>query len=300
MTEPVRSVADRDGGTSGRRLSATIRRVGSESPGATTLALSLDDPAARRIHRFRAGQVHRIEIARDRWITAPICSDPSEPLLLEHTIDSGIRSGGPAPEWAVGATVGVRGPLGNGWPIGDAAASHIVLASDGMGLAALRSLIHELIRRRGEFHDIALIHGARATESLLYAAEYPFWDDSMIDLTLSVDRRDSPWFDAETEMRDALGRAARGGEDRFLFAAGSSDFLARVAKLIPECGLREERFHVWMTDERHGGTSNPDGSCVSPIGVDVLDSPGFRLRLAELQNDRATSIASSTPSTPST
>jgi NAD(P)H-flavin reductase len=69
-----------------------------------------------------------------------------------HTIrDVGAVSGAIA-KLAPGATIGVRGPFGTGWPVKQAEGSDIVIVAGGLGLAPLRPAINYVLAnssRRG-------------------------------------------------------------------------------------------------------------------------------------------------------
>ena len=65
-----------------------------------------------------------------------------------------------------GTALGVRGPLGNAWPLGGG--GDMVVIAGGIGLAPLRGVVYELVRRRGDFGEAALLYGSRTPAELLY------------------------------------------------------------------------------------------------------------------------------------
>lgn len=71
----------------------------------------------------------------------------------------------------VGAAVGLRGPFGNGFPLGDFRGRDVLLVAGGLGMAPLRGLLQALFARRDDFGDIILLYGSREPETLLFRDE---------------------------------------------------------------------------------------------------------------------------------
>jgi sulfhydrogenase subunit gamma (sulfur reductase) len=93
-----------------------------------------------------------------------------------------------------GATVGVRGPFGHGFPIRQFRGKDILFAPGGLGLAPLRSLINEVLDERHNFGRVIILYGARTPSELLFTDELETWgarDD--VELHVTVDRADDNW-----------------------------------------------------------------------------------------------------------
>lgn len=71
----------------------------------------------------------------------------------------------------LGAPVGIRGPLGRGFPLDEWRGHDILLLAGGLGMAPLRSLLLALLLRREEFGAITLMYGAREPSALLFKEE---------------------------------------------------------------------------------------------------------------------------------
>ncbi|MGE3842308.1 MAG: FAD/NAD(P)-binding protein [Vicinamibacterales bacterium] len=74
-----------------------------------------------------------------------------------------------------GAMVGVRGPFGNGWPLDAAEGRDLVLVAGGIGLAPLRSVVYDALRRRERYGRLVLVYGARSPRDLIYRRELAAW-----------------------------------------------------------------------------------------------------------------------------
>ena len=97
-------------------------------------------------------------------------------------------------EMEVGAVMGIRGPLGNSWPIDYLVGKNIVIVVGGFAFTTLRSLINYMIdeKNRSRFGKITVIYGARNPGLLIYKDELAAWakrDD--INLNVTVDKGDA-------------------------------------------------------------------------------------------------------------
>jgi NAD(P)H-flavin reductase len=64
-----------------------------------------------------------------------------------------------------GALVGIRGPMGHGFPIDEMRGKDVVFAPGGLGLAPLRSLINQVLDERDAF-GVVILTGKRPAELL--------------------------------------------------------------------------------------------------------------------------------------
>lgn len=93
-----------------------------------------------------------------------------------------------------GATIGIRGPFGRGFPYEKFRGKDLLFAPGGLGLAPLRSLINQVIDERAAFGRVIILYGARSPEELLFKKELKEWgqrDD--LELHITVDRAGDDW-----------------------------------------------------------------------------------------------------------
>ena len=90
-----------------------------------------------------------------------------------------------------GDRVGIRGPFGNGFPINEMRGKDVLFAPGGLGLAPLRSLIHQVLDERDDFGRVIILYGARSRSELLYQDELNDWvADDAVECLLTVDCED--------------------------------------------------------------------------------------------------------------
>ncbi len=73
--------------------------------------------------------------------------------------------------------MGIRGPLGNSWPLDFLAGKNIVIVGGGFAFTTLRSLINYMLfeDNRKRFGNITVLYGARNSRMLLYKDELVEW-----------------------------------------------------------------------------------------------------------------------------
>ena len=170
---------------------AVVRAIRTEAYGISTFSLEYVDTAAQA--GFSPGQFNMIHLPGFGEVAISICSDPNTPKVMDHTVryaGSVTRAIG---RLKIGETVGMRGPYGNPWPMELAEGKDLMLVSGGIGLAPLRPVILEAIHRRSSFGRVLLLYGGRTPQDLLYTSEFEKWQDSGIEVNVSVDRADETW-----------------------------------------------------------------------------------------------------------
>lgn len=71
----------------------------------------------------------------------------------------------------VGATVGIRGPFGQGFPVDQFLGRDVLLLAGGLGIIPLRTLLQWLLSHRGEIGEIILLYGSYEPGGLLFRQE---------------------------------------------------------------------------------------------------------------------------------
>lgn len=93
-----------------------------------------------------------------------------------------------------GSSLGIRGPLGNGFPIDEMKGNDILFIAGGLGLAPLRSLIYYVLEKREDFAKVTILYGAKSPDDILFADELESWKfRGDIDLEITVDVPGADW-----------------------------------------------------------------------------------------------------------
>jgi len=93
-----------------------------------------------------------------------------------------------------GSKVGIRGPYGTGFPIGDMVGQDILFVAGGIGLFPLRSLINEVLDKRRGFGRVTMLYGAKSPADRMFTHELDQWksrDD--VEYVETVDSAHDSW-----------------------------------------------------------------------------------------------------------
>jgi sulfhydrogenase subunit beta (sulfur reductase) len=223
---------------------ATVRSVTPETLDTSTLCL---EPAAAGLLATQPGQFVMVE--QPGFPSLPISVSRVDPDALWLT----IRAAGPATAAAIalqpGSQLGLRGPLGRGWPIERAVGRDVVVVTGGIGLAPLRPLIHELLRNRKDFGELLLAYGARTPADRLYVQELDEWHASGIEVAQIVDRAGPEWLGQVGVVTQLLDR--RDWHDRrgVAFVCGPERMMQATVAALRTAGI--SRPHIFVSMERH-------------------------------------------------
>lgn len=183
---------------------------------------------------------------------------PPMPISISRYLPDGIeltiRAAGPATariiELGAHAEIGLRGPLGTGWPLEQAVGRDIVIVTGGIGLAPLRPLVDAIRSQRDRFGVVRLFYGARTPADMIYRSELERWAaTSRIEVALSVDRADDRWQGPVGVVTQLFDRATWDGSRAVGFVCGPERMMQATAESLEERGLTDDR--IFVTLERH-------------------------------------------------
>src|SRR5690606_2212835 len=90
---------------------------------------------------------------------------------VRHTIRAVGRVSSALTALTPGASLGVRGPYGNAWPLAAARGRRVTVIAGGLGLAPLRGAIAELLADPESYPDAQLLIGARSPRDIPFLSE---------------------------------------------------------------------------------------------------------------------------------
>jgi NAD(P)H-flavin reductase len=173
---------------------ATIVEKRRESEDIATYRLKLVDRKLRRTYRFLPGQFNMLYFFGVGEVAISIVSDPDDPEHLDHTIRGVGRVTRAIAALDVGDALGIRGPFGRGWPLEDIRGKDVIVVTGGLGCAPVVGAIEYILRRRGAYGAVKILHGVKAPHDLLYRERFDAWrrhPDTEVYLT--SDQPDKSW-----------------------------------------------------------------------------------------------------------
>ncbi len=145
--------------------------------------------------KFETGQFVELTVPGEGEAPFTPSSSPSVTEKMEISVMKAGRVTGLLHECQCGQKVGIRGPYGNGYPIGDFADKDVYIVGGGVGLAPIRSLFLTLVDRIDEFRSVVCRFGARTPADFIYKQMLfgPWQAIEGVDIKLTVDQANDDW-----------------------------------------------------------------------------------------------------------
>lgn len=145
---------------------------------------------------YAPGQFAEISVFGKGEAPFGMASTPTAPGRLAFSVSKVGVVTGALHQMERGNVVGIRGPLGNGYPLERFKGKNLILVGGGFGFSTLRSLTNFILHdsNRKDYGDITVIYGARNPGMLLYKKDLEDWrhrGDPVLHLT--VDKGENGW-----------------------------------------------------------------------------------------------------------
>ena len=142
------------------------------------------------------GQFSELSIMGKGECPIGIASSPTEEGTIKFTIKKMGTVTSEFHNFEIGDIVGVRGPLGNGWPIDEMKGKNIVVIGGGFAFSTLRSLVLYVLdeKNRKDYGNITVIYGNRNVGEVLYRETLEEWEKrDDIKIVLTIDQEEEGW-----------------------------------------------------------------------------------------------------------
>ena len=170
---------------------------------------------------------------------------PGEPVILTvrnvGAVTRAICSAGP------GATLGLRGPLGNSWPVEEASGGDVLVVAGGIGLAPLRPVVLHVLRNRGRYQNAWVLYGARTPQDLLYPDELDAWQFE-VGVDVTVDAADTTWVGRVGVVPKLVAHADFDPKTVRAFVCGPEVMIQFTVEALRQRGVPDER--IFLSLER--------------------------------------------------
>ncbi len=173
-----------------------------------------------------------------------IASSPTEKGMLKFSINRTGLFTEAIHNLEEGSIIGVRGPLGNHYPVEDFQNKNVVIVSGGFAFTTLRSLTKYMIHEdnRAKYKNITVIYGARSPGLLLYKDELEEWEKrDDIDLNVTVDAGDDDWKGKVGFVPTITKEVAPSAEDAYVIVCGPPIMIKFTIPVLQELGFPPER-----------------------------------------------------------
>jgi NAD(P)H-flavin reductase len=223
---------------------AHVRRRHRDGPQVWTLELESEGTAKPT---FVPGQFNMLTAFGVGEVPISFSGDPADSRRLTHT----IRAVGPVSAAIAtlkqGASLGIRGPFGVGWPMSEAADRDIVIVAGGLGLAPLRPVLYRLLAERDHYGRIVLLYGTRSPEEILFRREMESWRRRLdIEIEVTVDHAVGDWHGHVGVVTRLIPRASFDPHRTLALVCGPEIMMRFAIAALRDAGVADEAIHLSM------------------------------------------------------
>jgi NAD(P)H-flavin reductase len=176
-----------------------------------------------------------------------------------------------------GDVVGLRGPLGNGFPMDQFKGKDLVVLGGGIGGAPLRPVIQQVLDQRAEYGRLTILWAARRPDLLVFTDEYDEWRRAPdTSLYLTVDTPDETWPHETGLITQLLEKVAPSPENTVAITCGPPVMIYHTTRLLHKMGFAPEASFVTLEARMHCGLGKC-GRCNLGEKLICVDGPVFSM-----------------------
>ena len=277
----------RCGGACGRELAtgsnpylpapARILRITELVPDTCLFELRFEDPALAAGFTYRPGQFIELSVLGVGEAPFSLPSSPTRRGSFELGIRrAGVLTGFLFDHVGEGDTVGIRGPLGNGFPVERFGGYDLLLVAGGLGMVPLRGLLRYLVDTRDNFGRVILVYGSRDPGRVLFRDELELAarrGDAEIMLTVD-DTGGKPWEGRQGVVTELLDEVKCDPARTFAVACGPPVFYKFVLEKLVAWGFGKDRIFLSLERRMECGIGKC-GHCAVGYTFTCLHGPVF-------------------------
>jgi len=233
---------------------ATLKWTLDLTPDTKLLNVELLDPEVRKGFQYKPGQfafVSAFGIGEAPFgISSVAYRDEGLEFAIRRvgTVTAGLH------ELEPGDTLGVRGPLGNFFPLEDYRGRHILIIGGGIGMAPLRPVINTIVDHRADYQRLTIINGARTPRDLVFQNEFDAWARSPdTELVLTVDRGDEGWTGRVALVPDVVTELAPSPENTVAIICGPPIMIRFTLERLKGLGFEDHQIVTTLENKMKCG-----------------------------------------------
>jgi len=199
------------------------------------------------VFQYLPGQFAELSIFGKGESPIGIASSPTDKGYIEFTVQKAGVVTSELHSLEEGTRMGVRGPLGNTWPIDYLEGKNVVIVGGGFAFTTLRSLINYMTfeENRSRFGKITVVYGAREPGLLIYKDELARWEKKDdIDMYVTVDKGDESWAGREGFVPTVCKEVAPGSKNAVTVICGPPIMIRFTLPVFFELGFSKENIYT--------------------------------------------------------
>lgn len=219
--------------------------IESEDRTLKTLDLIFLNKKDEKNFKFMPGQFCEISVFGKGEAPFGIASSPTEKGFLRFTVKRVGAVTTALHYLKEGDEIGLRGPLGNHYPIDLFKGKNVVIIGGGFAFTTLRALTKYLLAYRKDFKDITIIYGARTPGMLLYKEELKEWERQKdLKVYITVDKSDGRWKGLVGFVPTIVEKMAPTPKDTYAVICGPPIMIKLTLPKLINLGFPSERIYT--------------------------------------------------------
>lgn len=268
-------------------MSTVIQRVADEVDDRTIksfdLAFALPEDGER--FQYTPGQFCELSVFGQGEAPFGIASSPSEEGFVRFTVKKAGVVTTKLHSLKPGDTIGLRGPLGNWFPLDLIRGKNLVVIGGGFAFTTLRSLVVYLLQpeQRSQVGDITVIYGARTPGLLMYKEDLAAWQ-ARADLKLvqTTDIAVAGWPHKVGFVPNVTEETAPTATNSIAVICGPPIMIRFTLPVMTKLGFQKDQIYTSLENRMKCGIGKCGRCNVGPKYV-CLDGPVFSMaQLGEL------------------
>jgi NAD(P)H-flavin reductase len=225
-----------------------IIKVVPETGDTKTFHIQFQEASLRESFSFVAGQFAEYSVFGEGEATFCISSSPTRMSHLEFSVKRVGRVTHALHQLNEGDTIGFRGPYGNHFPLDKLKEKNLLFIGGGIGMAPLRSLIHNVVDTRADYRGITILYGARSPQDLCFQYDLESWGGNpSLEMVTTVDVGDDNWKGKVGLVPMVLEEIKPSSKETMAITCGPPIMIRYTLKSLEKLGFTPSQ--VWTTLE---------------------------------------------------
>lgn len=217
-----------------------------------------------------------------------IATSPTEPGIIKFSVAKVGCVSNALHLMEEGTMVGVRGPMGNYYPMEEFKGKNLVIIGGGFAFTTLRSMAVYMLdeKHRADYGDITVIYGARNPGLLLYKEELAEWaTNPNINLVTTIDRPCDGWCNHVGFIPTITEQVAPSSVNTYAVVCGPPAMIKYTLPVLEKLGFPPERIYTSLEMRMKCGLGICGRCNIGPKYV-CKDGPVFSMaQLKELPSE---------------
>jgi len=245
---------------------AVIDDITDETPDTKTFRLRFEDAKQAESFSWEPGQFVEVTIFGAGEAPIGFASSPLEKSFFELTVVNRGKVTGLMHELKEGDQVGIRGPMGNCWPLEAVKGKDILIISGGCGLAPLRPAILYILANRKDYGEFWLLYGARTPADLDYKYDLPDWEKrGDFHVLQTMDVADDSWKGNVGVVTVLLDQVKLDAANAVAFTCGPPIMIKFATIALTKMGFSEDRVVTSIERYMKCGVGKCGHCCVNHV-----------------------------------